>query len=66
MYDRVQELQKYDRALKELYVQQQSMYVDKLVPGKIGRQQFVEVESAVAKKKEECVDKINNVVKSLQ
>ncbi|XP_020289035.1 dolichyl-diphosphooligosaccharide--protein glycosyltransferase subunit 1 [Pseudomyrmex gracilis] len=66
VYDRVQELQKYDRSLKELYNQQQALYVDKLVPGKIGRQQFVEAESAIAKKKEECIEKINTIVKSLQ
>ncbi|CAK9811570.1 Dolichyl-diphosphooligosaccharide--protein glycosyltransferase subunit 1 [Anthophora quadrimaculata] len=66
VYDRVQELQKYDRTLKELYNQQQALYVDKLVPGKIGRQQFVEAEAAITKKKEECVEKINSIVKSLQ
>ncbi|CAL1682071.1 unnamed protein product [Lasius platythorax] len=66
VYDRVQELQKCDRSLKELYNQQQALYVDKLVPGKIGRQQFVEAEAAIAKKKEECVEKINAIVKSLQ
>ncbi|XP_011495905.1 PREDICTED: dolichyl-diphosphooligosaccharide--protein glycosyltransferase subunit 1 [Ceratosolen solmsi marchali] len=66
VYDRIQELQKHDKALKELYNQQQSMYIDKLVPGKIGRQQFVDAEAAIAKKKEEYVEKINNVVKSLQ
>ncbi|XP_046822670.1 dolichyl-diphosphooligosaccharide--protein glycosyltransferase subunit 1 [Vespa crabro] len=66
MHERVQELQKYDKILKELYNQQQSLYVDKLVPGKIGRQQFVEAETAITKKKEECVEKINSIVKSLQ
>lgn len=66
VYERVQELQKCDRSLKELYNQQQALYVDKLVPGKIGRQQFVEAESAIAKKKEECAEKINTIVKSLQ
>lgn len=66
VYERVQELQKYDRTLKDLYNQQQTLYVDKLVPGKIGRQQFVEAEAAIAKKKEECVEKINSIVKSLQ
>lgn len=66
VYDRVQELQKCDRSLKELYNQQQALYVDKLVPGKIGRQQFVEAEAAIAKKKEECIEKINAIVKSLQ
>ena len=66
VYDRVQELQKLDRVLKELYNQQQSLYIDKLVPGKIGRQQFVDAESVITKKKEECVEKINAIVKSLQ
>lgn len=65
VYERVQELQKVDKALKELYNQQQSLYVDKLVPGKIGRQMFVDAEMAIAKKKEECVDKINGIIKSL-
>lgn len=66
VFDRVQELQKYDRILKELYNQQQSLYVDKLIPGKISRQPFIEAESAITKKKEECVEKINNIIKSLQ
>ncbi|EFN79103.1 dolichyl-diphosphooligosaccharide--protein glycosyltransferase subunit 1 [Harpegnathos saltator] len=66
VYERVQELQRCDRSLKELYNQQQALYVDKLVPGKISRQQFVEAESAIGKKKEECAEKINAIVKSLQ
>ncbi|KAK0095636.1 hypothetical protein PV326_007784 [Microctonus aethiopoides] len=66
VYDRVQDLQKYDKILKEYYNQQQTLYVDKLVTGKIGRQQFVEAEAAITKKKEECVEKINAILKSLQ
>ncbi|XP_014213080.1 dolichyl-diphosphooligosaccharide--protein glycosyltransferase subunit 1 isoform X2 [Copidosoma floridanum] len=66
VYERIQDLQKHDKLLKELYNQQQSMYIDKLVPGKIGRQQFVDAESSITKKKEECVEKINNVIRSLQ
>ncbi|XP_034950186.1 dolichyl-diphosphooligosaccharide--protein glycosyltransferase subunit 1 [Chelonus insularis] len=66
VYERVQELQKYDKQLKELYNQQQALYVDKLVPGKISRTQFVETESVITKKKEECVEKINSIIKSLQ
>lgn len=66
VFERVAELQKYDKMLKELYNQQQTLYVDKLVTGKISRQQFVEAESAITKKKEECVEKINTIVKSLQ
>ena len=66
VYERIQELQKLDRNLKELYNQQQSLYVDKLITGKIGRQQFLDAESVLTKKKEECVDKINAIIKSLQ
>lgn len=65
VYERVMELQKVDRALKELYNQQQSLYVDKLVPAKIGRQQFIDAETVIAKKKEDCIEKINAIVKSL-
>uniref|UniRef100_A0A6V7M9I9 Dolichyl-diphosphooligosaccharide--protein glycosyltransferase subunit 1 n=1 Tax=Bracon brevicornis TaxID=1563983 RepID=A0A6V7M9I9_9HYME len=65
VYERIQELQKHDKTLKELYNQQQALYVDKLVPGKISRQQFVDADAALTKKKEECVEKINNIVKSL-
>nr|CAD7459342.1 unnamed protein product [Timema tahoe] len=63
--DKVLELQKLDTHLKELYVQVQSLYVDKLVPGKINRQQFLDLEGQLNKKKEDCVDKINALVKSL-
>ncbi|XP_015124677.1 dolichyl-diphosphooligosaccharide--protein glycosyltransferase subunit 1 [Diachasma alloeum] len=65
VYERIQELQKYDKQLKEFYNQQQALYVDKLVPGKISRQQFVDAEGIITRKKEECVEKINAVVKSL-
>lgn len=66
VYERIQELQKLDKALKELYNQQQTLYFEKLIPGKIGRQPFVEAESVIVKKKEETVEKINAIVKSLQ
>ncbi|XP_015606406.1 dolichyl-diphosphooligosaccharide--protein glycosyltransferase subunit 1 [Cephus cinctus] len=66
VYERVMELQRYDRILKDLYNQQQTLYVDKLIPGKVGRQPFIEAEAAISKKKEECVEKINGIVKSLQ
>lgn len=66
IYDRVRELQKHDRTLKELYNQLQALYVDKLIPSKIGRTQFIEARATIIKKKEECITKINAVVKSLQ
>ncbi|XP_063976396.1 dolichyl-diphosphooligosaccharide--protein glycosyltransferase subunit 1-like [Diachasmimorpha longicaudata] len=65
VYERIQDLQKSDKQLKEYYNQQQALYVDKLVPGKISRQQFVDAEGIITRKKEECVEKINAVVKSL-
>ncbi|XP_044008598.1 dolichyl-diphosphooligosaccharide--protein glycosyltransferase subunit 1-like [Aphidius gifuensis] len=66
IYDKLMELQKYDKLLKEYYNQQQVLYIDKLVPGKINRTQFVDAENSITKKKEECVEKINSIVKSLQ
>lgn len=66
VYERLQELQKVDRSLKEIYNQQQALYVDKLVPGKIGRQQFVEAESAIMKKKDEYAEKTNAIIRSLR
>jgi len=64
--EKVSELQKADRHLKDLYVQHQSLYVDKLIPGKIARQPFMDTENQLNKKKEECVEKINTLMKSLQ
>jgi hypothetical protein len=52
--------------LKDLYTHHQSLYVDKLIPGKIARQAFVDAENQFNKKKEEFVEKINTLVKSLQ
>ncbi|XP_075218764.1 dolichyl-diphosphooligosaccharide--protein glycosyltransferase subunit 1 [Lycorma delicatula] len=63
--EKVSELQKLDKHLKDLYVQQQSLYVDKLVPGKISRGPFVDAENNLNKKKEDYEEKINNIVKSL-
>ncbi|KAJ8867481.1 hypothetical protein PR048_031283 [Dryococelus australis] len=63
--DKISELQKLDKQLKELYSQQQTMYVEKLVPGKINRQQFLDFENQLNKKKEECIDKINVLLKTL-
>ncbi|XP_012252881.2 dolichyl-diphosphooligosaccharide--protein glycosyltransferase subunit 1 [Athalia rosae] len=66
VYERIQDLQKLDKSLKDLYNLQQTLYFDKLIPGKIGRQAFVETESGIIEKKEETVEKINAIVKSLQ
>jgi len=63
--EKVSELQKLDKQLKEYYNQQQMFYLEKVVPGKVNRNQFAEAESALNKKKEECFDKICQILKSL-
>ncbi|XP_046683972.1 dolichyl-diphosphooligosaccharide--protein glycosyltransferase subunit 1 [Homalodisca vitripennis] len=63
--DKVSDLQKLDKQLKEHYNQQQTFYVEKVVPCKIGRNQFTEAESAINKKKEECFEKICQILKNL-
>ncbi|XP_066996826.2 dolichyl-diphosphooligosaccharide--protein glycosyltransferase subunit 1 [Anabrus simplex] len=64
--EKVHELQKIDRQLKDLYTQHQNLYIDKLAPGKIMRQQFVDYENQINRKKDECTEKINNIVRSFQ
>lgn len=54
-----------NRQLKEYYNQQQAFYMDKVVPGKVGRNQFAEAESALTKKKEDCFEKICQILKNL-
>ncbi|XP_054279640.1 dolichyl-diphosphooligosaccharide--protein glycosyltransferase subunit 1 [Macrosteles quadrilineatus] len=63
--ERVSELQKLDKQLKEYHTQQQTFYTEKVIPGKVGRNQFAEAESAINKKKEECFDKICQILKTL-
>lgn len=66
VYDKLQELQKLDKSLKELYGHHQSLYVDKLIPGKIGRSAFVDAENNFYKKRNDLLDNISNLYKSLQ
>lgn len=63
--DKLTEVQKLDRALKEVYTQKQALYSEKLATGKISRGAFVDADAALNKKKEETVDKINAIVKNL-
>lgn len=63
--ERVSELQKLDKQLKEYYTQQQTFYTEKVVPGKVNRNQFTEAESTINKKKEECFEKICQILKTL-
>ncbi|KAK3923287.1 Dolichyl-diphosphooligosaccharide--protein glycosyltransferase subunit 1 [Frankliniella fusca] len=64
--EKVAELQKLDKALKELLNQQQTLYVEKLIPAKINRTAFVEADGPLSKKKADIREKITALVKSLQ
>uniref|UniRef100_A0A224X9L2 Dolichyl-diphosphooligosaccharide--protein glycosyltransferase subunit 1 n=1 Tax=Panstrongylus lignarius TaxID=156445 RepID=A0A224X9L2_9HEMI len=63
--DKISELQRLDKTLKDIYTQKQSLYIDKLIPGKIGRGAFLDSEAVLNKKKEETIDKINAIIKNL-
>ncbi|KAK9510254.1 hypothetical protein O3M35_005077 [Rhynocoris fuscipes] len=63
--DKISELQKLDKSLKDIYNQKQSLYIDKLIPGKIGRGAFLDSETTLNKKKEETIEKINSIIKNL-
>ncbi|GLV43157.1 uncharacterized protein CBL_14164 [Carabus blaptoides fortunei] len=66
VYDKLQEIQKLDKNLKDLYSHHQSLYVDKLIPGKIGRSAFVDAENNFYKKRNDILDSINTIYKSLE
>lgn len=66
VYDKLQEIQKLDKNLKDLYTHHQSLYVDKLITGKIGRSAFVDAENNFYKKRNDILDSINNIYKSLE
>lgn len=63
--EKIAELQKLDRELKDIYAKKQNLYVEKLVSGKIGRNAFVEAETAINKKKDDTIEKINGIIKNL-
>ncbi|EEC02477.1 ribophorin, putative, partial [Ixodes scapularis] len=60
----VSELQRLDKHLKEQF-QQQMVLLDKLMGGKMSKQQFVEAEAAIQRKKEELADKMHSLTASL-
>ncbi|KAK7603939.1 hypothetical protein V9T40_004212 [Parthenolecanium corni] len=66
MHEKVLEISKVDKSLKDLYAQHQTVYAEKLIPGKISKQAFVETENNFNKKKEELVSKINKLIKTLE
>lgn len=59
--EKISELQKFDRTYRE-YQTNQSGLVEKLVSAKLGKQQFIDQEGAIVKKKEECLDKMNSIL----
>jgi len=65
LWDRLNEVQKVEKNLKELYGQTQLLYADKLITGKVGRNQFVDLDSGLKRKKEEYEEKISQSLKSL-
>ena len=44
----------------------QSGLVEKLVSGKLGKQQFIDQEGAIVKKKDECLEKMNSILAHLR
>ena len=44
----------------------QSGLVEKLVSGKLGKQQFIDQEGAIVKKKDECLEKMNSILGHLR
>jgi len=63
--EKISELQKYDRSYRE-HQTNQSGLVEKLVSGKLGKQQFIDQEGAIVKKKDECLDKMNSIMGHLR
>jgi len=63
--EKLNEIQKIEKNLKELFGQTQSLYTDKLITGKVGRNQFVDLDNGLKRKKDECQEKINQLLKSL-
>ncbi|KAK7066455.1 proteasome regulatory particle base subunit [Halocaridina rubra] len=59
--DRVLELQKMDKILREC-VTQQLVNVEKLVAGKMSKQQYMDTDGPLHKKKEEALEKIKNLL----
>jgi len=64
-HEKITELQKQDRAFREHQVTQSSL-VDKLVTGKLGKQQFIDQDTVIAKKKDECMEKMEAVMTQLR
>nr|CAG4638394.1 EOG090X04O4 [Cyclestheria hislopi] len=62
--EKVNELQKLDKNLREALANL-TILIEKLVNGKTNKQQFIELEGPLTKKKEDLLEKINNLVVKL-
>ncbi|CAM1324160.1 RPN1 (predicted), partial [Pycnogonum litorale] len=62
--DKVGELQKLDKSMKEQLTLQVSL-TERLVGGKVNKNQFIESENAIIKRKDEILDKMESIVTSL-
>ncbi|GBL89998.1 Dolichyl-diphosphooligosaccharide--protein glycosyltransferase subunit 1 [Araneus ventricosus] len=62
--DKVAEIQRHDKAYKEQF-QQQTVLVERLVANKISKQQYLDADAAISKKKEDIVEKVCAVMASL-
>lgn len=63
--EKVAEIQRLDKALKEVYNLKQALYIDKLIPGKISRGAFVDAETSLNKKRDVSVNTINTLIENL-
>jgi len=61
--DKVEHLQRMDKQFRDYQAQQTSL-VEKLVSGKMAKQQFIEQETNIVRKKTDTLDKINQIIKS--
>jgi len=61
--DKVDQLQKQDKTFRDLQTQQAGL-VEKLVSGKIAKQQYIDQEAGILRKKEEALDRINLILKA--
>lgn len=62
--DKVNELQKLDRLVKD-QLSNQVTYAEKLLAGKMKKDQYVDFEQGIAKKKEDLLEKMDNILASL-
>jgi len=61
--EKVGELQKQDKTFRDLQAQQ-AILVEKLVLGKMTKQAYIDQEGNIVRKKEEAIERINNIIKS--